>query len=181
MSRIGKKPIAIPAGVTVNIEDNLVTVTGKLGTLSQRVSDLLKVEINGAEIVVSIVKDTRESNSLHGLTRTLIANMVEGVSTGFTKDLVINGVGAKVFSKDPRTIEMKLGFSHPVVFSAPEGITLTVPSVTEIRVFGFDKQLVGQVAANIRAIKRVEPYHSYGIRYANEVVVKKEGKTAAKK
>ena len=180
MSRIGKKPITIPAGVTCTFENGVVTVSGKLGKLEQKISDLLKVEIDGNEIKLTPVNDSREANSLHGLSRTLISNMIDGVTNGFSKNLIINGVGAKVFDKNG-SIELKLGFSHPVEFKAPEGITLSCPSVTEIKVFGYDKQKVGQVAANIRAIKPVEPYHLYGIRYDYEVVAKKEGKTAAKK
>ena len=180
MSRIGKKPITIPAGVTVSFENGVVTVSGKLGKLEQKISNLIKVDVGATEITLSTVNNSREANSLHGLSRTLISNMVEGVTNGFSKNLIINGVGAKVFDKNG-SIELKIGFSHPVEFKAPEGITLSCPSVTEIKVFGYDKQKVGQVAANIRAIKPVEPYHLYGIRYDYEVVAKKEGKTAAKK
>jgi len=180
MSRIGKKPITIPAGVTCTYENGVVTVSGKLGKLEQKINNLLKVEIENNEIKLTPVNNSRQANSLHGLSRTLISNMVEGVTNGYSKNLVINGVGAKVFAKSSSIIELKLGFSHPVEFKAPDGITLSCPSVTEIKVFGFDKQKVGQVAANIRAIKPVEPYHLYGIRYDYEVVAKKEGKTAKK-
>ena len=181
MSRIGKKPIALPAGVDFAVSThNVVTVSGKLGKLEQPISKLLKVELVDGNIVVTTLNNSREANSQHGLARTLIANMVEGVTNGFSKNLVINGVGYKVFDKGG-AIELKIGFSHPVIFTAPEGITLSCPSQTEIKVSGFDKQKVGEVAANIRAIQPVEPYHAYGIRYADEVVVKKEGKTAGKK
>ena len=181
MSRIGKKPIALPAGVDFAVSThNVVTVSGKLGKLEQPISKLLKVELVDGNIVVTTLNNSREANSQHGLARTLIANMVEGVTNGFSKNLVINGVGYKVFDKGG-AIELKIGFSHPVIFTAPEGITLSCPSQTEIKVSGFDKQKVGQVAATIRAIEPVEPYHAYGIRYSDEVVVRKEGKTAAKK
>ena len=181
MSRIGKKPIARPAGVDFAVSThNVVTVSGKLGKLEQPISKLLKVELVDGNIVVTTLNNSREANSQHGLARTLIANMVEGVTNGFSKNLVINGVGYKVFDKGG-AIELKIGFSHPVIFTAPEGITLSCPSQTEIKVSGFDKQKVGQVAATIRAIEPVEPYHAYGIRYVDEVVARKEGKTAAKK
>ena len=181
MSRIGKKPIALPAGVDFAVSThNVVTVSGKLGKLEQPISKLLKVELVDGNIVVTTLNNSREANSQHGLARTLIANMVEGVTNGFSKSLVITGVGYKVFDKGG-AIELKIGFSHPVIFTAPEGITLSCPSQTEIKVSGFDKQKVGQVAATIRAIEPVEPYHAYGIRYVDEVVARKEGKTAAKK
>lgn len=181
MSRIGKKPIALPAGVDFSVSThNIVTVSGKLGKLEQKVSDLLKVELVDGNIVVTALNNSREANSQHGLFRTLIANMVEGVTNGFSKSLIINGVGYKVFEK-PTGIELKIGYSHPVIFEAPEGIKITCPSQQDIKVTGFDKQMVGQVAANIRAIQPVEPYHAYGIRYADEEVIRKEGKTAAKK
>ncbi|MBQ7977947.1 MAG: 50S ribosomal protein L6 [Clostridia bacterium] len=181
MSRIGKKPIALPAGVDFAVSNqNVVTVTGKLGKLEQKVSKLLKIEVVDNQIIVSCLNNSREANAAHGLYRTLIANMVEGVTNGFTKNLIINGVGYKVFDKNG-AIEFKIGYSHPVLFTAPEGITLSCPTATEVKVFGFDKQKVGQVAANIRAIQPVEPYHAYGIRYSDEVVIRKEGKTAAKK
>ncbi len=181
MSRIGKKPIELPAGVDFAVSNNnVVTVSGKLGKLEQQVSKLLKVELVDGKIYVTALNNSREANAAHGLYRTLIANMVEGVTNGFTKNLIINGVGYKVFDRNG-AIEFKIGYSHPVIFNAPEGITLSCPSQTEIKVFGYDKQKVGQVAATIRDIQKVEPYHAYGIRYADEVVVKKEGKTAAKK
>ncbi len=181
MSRIGKKPIALPAGVDFAVSThNIVTVSGKLGKLEQKVSNLLKVELVDGNIVLSTLNNSREANSQHGLFRTLIANMIEGVTNGFSKSLVINGVGYKVFER-PTGIELKIGYSHPVYFDAPEGIKITCPSQQEIKVTGFDKQKVGQVAANIRAIQPVEPYHAYGIRYVDEEVIHKEGKTAAKK
>ena len=181
MSRIGKKPIELPAGVDFAVSNNnVVSVSGKLGKLEQQVSKLIKVELVDNKDYVTALNNSREANSQHGLSRTLIANMIEGVTNGFSKNLIINGVGYKVFDKNG-SLEFKIGYSHPVIFPAPEGITLSCPSVTEIKVSGFDKQKVGQVAANIRAIQPVEPYHAYGIRYADEVVVKKEGKTAGKK
>ena len=181
MSRIGKKPIELPAGVDFAVSNNnVVTVSGKLGKLEQKVSNLLKVELVDNKIIVSTLNNSREANSAHGLYRTLIANMVEGVTNGFSKSLIINGVGYKVFEK-PNGIELKIGYSHPVIFDAPEGIKITCPSQQDIKVTGYDKQKVGQIAANIRAIQPVEPYHAYGIRYSDEVVIRKEGKTAAKK
>ena len=181
MSRIGKKPIELPAGVDFAVSThNVVSVSGKLGKLEQQISKLIKVELVDGKIYVTTLNNSREANSQHGLARTLIANMIEGVTNGFTKNLVINGVGYKVFDKNG-SIEFKIGKSHPVIFAAPEGITLSCPSQTEVKVFGYDKQKVGQVAASIRAIEPVEPYHAYGIRYVDEVVIKKEGKTAAKK
>ena len=181
MSRIGKQPITIPAGVTVTVNDNhTVTVSGKLGALSHEYSKLLNIKQENNELVISPVNETKDANRVHGLYRTIIANMVEGVSQGFSKNLIINGVGFKAIQKGA-DIQLNIGFSHPVDVKAEEGITLSVVNPTEIKVSGFDKQKVGQVAANIRAIKPVEPYHAYGIRYNDEVVVRKEGKTAAKK
>ena len=181
MSRIGKKPIDLPSCVDFAVSNNnVVTVTGKLGKLEQKVSNLLKVELVDGKVYVTTLNNSREANSAHGLYRTLIANMIEGVTNGFSKSLIINGVGYKVFEK-PNGIELKIGYSHPVIFEAPEGIKITCPSQQDIVVTGYDKQKVGQVAANIRAIQKVEPYHAYGIRYSDEVVVRKEGKTAAKK
>ena len=181
MSRIGKQPIAIPSGVTVTInDDHTVTVSGKLGTLTQEVSRLLNITLENNELKVSPVVNTKDSNRVHGLYRTLLANMVQGVSQGFEKTLIINGVGYKAFQKGA-DVQMNIGFSHPVDVKAVEGITLTVVNPTELKISGYDKQKVGQVAANIRAIKPVEPYHAYGIRYNDEVVVRKEGKTAGKK
>lgn len=181
MSRIGKKPIVLPAGVDFAVStQNVVTVSGKLGKLEQKVSNLIKVEVADGVVNVTTLNNSREANSQHGLFRTLIANMVEGVTNGFSKSLIINGVGYKVFER-PAGIELKIGYSHPVMFDAPEGIKITCPTQQEIKVTGFDKQKVGQVAANIRAIQPVEPYHAYGIRYTDEEVIRKEGKTAAKK
>ena len=181
MSRIGKKPITLPAGVEFSISNqNTVTISGKLGKLDQKISNLIKVELENGQIVLTPLNNSREANSQHGLSRTLISNMVEGVTNGFSKSLVINGVGYKVFER-PTGIELKIGYSHPVFFDAPEGIKLTCPDQQNIKVTGYDKQKVGQTAANIRAIQPVEPYHAYGIRYTDEVVIRKEGKTAGKK
>ena len=181
MSRIGKEPITIPAGVSVTINaDHTVTVTGKLGTLSQDYSKLLNVKQENDQIIVTTVKDSKDAGRVHGLYRTLIANMVTGVSQGYSKNLIINGVGFKASLKGADLL-LNIGFSHPVEVKPEDGITFTIVSPTEIKVSGYDKHRVGQVAANIRAIKPVEPYHAYGIRYHDEVVVRKEGKTAAKK
>ena len=140
MSRIGKKPIDLPAGVDFAVSNNnVVTVSGKLGKLEQKVSNLLKVELVDNKVIVSTLNNSREANSAHGLYRTLIANMIEGVTNGFSKSLIINGVGYKVFEK-PNGIELKIGYSHPVIFDAPEGIKITCPSQQDIKVTGYDKQ-----------------------------------------
>ena len=177
MSRIGKLPIAVPSGVDVAIADSLVTVKGPKGTLSHSVAAPIIVE-KGEDGVLSVQRpnDERESRSLHGLTRTLISNMVVGVTEGYEKKLEIVGVGYRVLSKGPTQLEFQLGYSHPIIFDAPEGITFTVESPTRLGVQGIDKQLVGEVAANIRKLRKPEPYKGKGIRYAGEVVRRKVGK-----
>jgi large subunit ribosomal protein L6 len=177
MSRIGKLPIAVPSGVDVAIDQSLVTVKGPKGTLSHSVAAPIIVE-KGEDGVLSVQRpnDERLSRSLHGLTRTLIANMVTGVTQGYEKRLEIVGVGYRVLSKGPTQLEFQLGYSHPIVFDAPEGITFTVEGPTKFGVAGIDKQLVGEVAANIRKLRKPEPYKGKGVRYAGEVVRRKVGK-----
>jgi len=178
MSRIGKQPIAVPSGVDVTITDRRVTVNGPKGTLAHDVPETITVAQEGDALMVTRPDDERENRSLHGLTRTLVANMVTGVSQGFTRDLEIVGVGYRAVAQGPTKLELQLGFSHPVVVDAPDGITFEVPAPTRITVQGFDKQLVGQVAADIRKIRKPEPYKGKGIRYSDERVLRKAGKSA---
>lgn len=175
MSRIGKLPIAVPAGVEVIIDGTTVTAKGPKGELTRTFQPIMIIEREGDEILVKRPDDSREAKSLHGLTRTLIANMVEGVSTGFSKKLQLVGVGYRAALKG-KDLEMQLGYSHPVHVEAPEGITFEVPSQTEIVVSGPSKETVGQVAANIRKWRKPEPYKGKGIRYDGEFVRRKVGK-----
>ena len=176
MSRIGKMPIPVPTGVDVAIDDATVTVKGPKGTLSHRVAAPITVQKTDGVLTVSRPDDERTSKALHGLTRTLINNMVLGVTEGYEKRLEIVGVGYRVVAKGPTQLEFQLGFSHPVVVDAPEGITFTVDTPTRFGVQGIDKQLVGEVAANIRKIRKPEPYKGKGVRYAGEHVRRKVGK-----
>ncbi|MCD4525665.1 MULTISPECIES: 50S ribosomal protein L6 [unclassified Nocardioides] len=176
MSRIGKLPIPVPSGVDVAINDSLVTVKGPKGTLSHTVAAPITVERNDGVLDVKRPNDERESRSLHGLTRTLIANMVQGVTEGYEKKLEIVGVGYRVLSKGPTQLEFQLGYSHVIVFDAPAGITFNVESQTKLGVAGIDKQLVGEVAANIRKLRKPEPYKGKGVRYAGEQIRRKVGK-----
>jgi large subunit ribosomal protein L6 len=176
MSRIGKLPIAVPSGVDVAIDDAQVTVKGPKGTLSHVVAAPITVERNDAVLDVKRPDDERQSKALHGLTRTLINNMVVGVTEGFEKKLEIVGVGYRVLSKGPTQLEFQLGYSHPIVFDAPEGITFSVEGPTRLGVAGIDKQLVGEVAANIRKLRKPEPYKGKGVRYAGEHIRRKVGK-----
>jgi large subunit ribosomal protein L6 len=176
MSRIGKLPIAVPSGVDVAIDQSLVTVKGPKGTLSHNVANPIVVEQSDGVLEVKRPDDERESRSLHGLTRTLINNMVVGVTEGYEKKLEIVGVGYRVLSKGPTQLEFQLGYSHSIVFDAPEGITFTVENPTRLGVVGIDKQLVGETAAKIRKLRKPEPYKGKGVRYAGEVVRKKVGK-----
>ena len=181
MSRIGKKPIALPAGVTVTIgEGNVVTVKGPKGELTRVCRPEVKIEQVGAELILSTVDDSKAANAYHGLTRTLVNNMVIGVSEGFKKNLVIEGIGYKA-QKTGNQLVMNLGFSHQIVVDEIPGITIEVPDPLKITISGPDKQLVGQFAADVRKKKVPEPYHGKGIRYVDEVIIRKEGKTAAKK
>jgi large subunit ribosomal protein L6 len=176
MSRIGKLPIAVPSGVDVAIDESLVTVKGPKGTLSHKVAAPITVERNDGVIEVKRPDDERLSRSLHGLTRTLINNMVVGVTEGYEKKLEIVGVGYRVLSKGPTQLEFQLGYSHSITFNAPEGITFTVEGPTRLGVQGIDKQLVGETAANIRKLRKPEPYKGKGVRYAGEHIRRKVGK-----
>jgi large subunit ribosomal protein L6 len=176
MSRIGKLPIAVPSGVDVAIDERLVTVKGPKGTLSHTVANPITVEKNDGVLEVKRPNDEREARSLHGLTRTLINNMVVGVTEGYEKKLEIVGVGYRVLSKGPTQLEFQLGYSHSITFNAPEGITFTVDGPTKLGVQGIDKQLVGETAANIRKLRKPEPYKGKGVRYAGEHIRRKVGK-----
>jgi large subunit ribosomal protein L6 len=178
MSRIGKQPIPIPSGVEVAIDGPRVSVKGPNGTLEHEIVGDVTIARDGDALVVSRADDTRQNRSLHGLTRSLVSNMVVGVSTGFSKDLEIVGVGYRAQAASPDRLELQLGFSHPVHVQAPAGISFEVPSPTRITVRGFDKQVVGQVAADIRKIRKPEPYKGKGIRYVGERVQRKAGKSA---
>ena len=181
MSRIGKMPIAVPSGVEVSLEGQQVSVKGPKGTLSHRVAEPITVErAESGELSVNRPDDERESKSLHGLTRTLVSNMVTGVTAGYEKKLEIVGVGYRVISKGPTELEFALGFSHPVNVPAPAGITFTVERPTQFTVAGIDKQLVGEVAANIRKIRPPEPYKGKGVKYQGEVIRRKAGKAGKK-
>lgn len=178
MSRVGKAPIPLPAGVSVTIAGSDVTVTGPKGTLHHSVPAPIAVQQEDGSVLVTRADDERESRALHGLTRALINNMVVGVNEGYRKDLEIVGVGYRAVAQSPGRLELQLGFSHPVSVEAPDGITFEVPSQTAIRVLGIDKQAVGEVAARIRALRKPEPYKGKGIRYAGEYVRRKAGKAA---
>jgi large subunit ribosomal protein L6 len=175
MSRIGKAPITVPSGVTVTISGADVSVKGPKGELSRTVPELVSVRQDGDTLLVERADDERESRALHGLVRSLVQNMVTGVTDGFHKDLDIVGVGYRATAKGS-DLELSLGFSHPVVVEAPEGISFVVPQPTRIEVHGIDKQLVGQVAANIREWRKPEPYKGKGVRYVDEHVRRKAGK-----
>ncbi len=180
MSRIGRMPITVPAGVTVKIEGNLVTVSGKLGAMKQEInSKFIQAKLEGAVVHVTRTSEEKNVKAMHGLYRKLIANMVHGVSEGFSKTLIVNGVGYKT-SVSGKKLVMNLGMSHTVEVEAPEGITISCTTPTEIVVKGFSKELVGHIAAVIKSKRPIEPYHGYGIRYSTEAVVLKEGKTAGK-
>jgi large subunit ribosomal protein L6 len=177
MSRIGKLPIPLPAGVDVTLDGQKVSVKGPKGSLEHIVAEPIKVARNETgELEVTRPNDERTSRSLHGLTRTLVANMVTGVTAGYEKKLEIVGVGYRVTLKSPAQLEFNLGFSHPVVVNAPAGITFSVETNTKFTVYGIDKQAVGEVAANIRKIRKPEPYKGKGVRYAGEHVRRKVGK-----
>ncbi len=176
MSRIGKKPIAIPAGVDVKIDGTNITVKGPKGTLSRDLHPNMIVEMEGNVINVSRPNDNKENRSLHGLTRTLISNMVSGVNETFKKELEVNGIGYRCEVKG-QVLTLKIGFSHDVVMTAPEGITVEVPNPNKIIISGPDKQKVGQFAANVREKRPPEPYKGKGIKYADEHIRRKEGKT----
>ena len=181
MSRIGRAPIAVPAGVEVKIEDNnVVTVKGPKGTLTQQLHPNMTIKQEGTELHVTRPNDLKENRSLHGLTRSLLHNMVVGVTDGFKKTLDVNGVGYRVAMEGGKLV-MNLGYSHQVVMEVPEGLTVEVPNPNQIVVSGYDKQLVGQFAAQIREKRPPEPYKGKGIKYSDEVIRRKVGKTGAKK
>ena len=180
MSRIGKLPVKIPAGVDVKVEDNVVSVKGPKGTLSQSVNQNIGVTIENGELKVSRPNDEKENRAMHGLYRALIHNMVTGVTTGFTKSLELVGVGYRAQADNPSQLTINIGFSHPVVVKAPENVTFATPNPNKITVSGIDKQVVGEIAAEIRAIRKPEPYHGKGIRYEGEFVRHKEGKSGKK-
>ena len=175
MSRIGKKAIAIPAGVDVTVDGSTVTVKGAKGTLTNTFKSNITIEKDGAEIKVSRPDDQKENRSLHGLTRTLIANMIEGVNTGFKKELEINGIGYRAEKKGSDLV-MKIGYSHDVIVPEIDGITIDVPAPNKIVISGADKQKVGQFAAEVREKRPPEPYKGKGIKYADEHIRRKEGK-----
>lgn len=175
MSRIGRMPIAIPAGVDVKLDGHQITVKGPKGTLTHTVHSNMAVNIEGNEILVTRPNDDKENRSLHGLTRSLIANMVEGVSNGFKKELEINGIGYRG-EKQGKDLVLTIGYSHKVVFSEIEGITIEVPAPNKVIISGPDKQLVGQFAANVREARPPEPYKGKGIKYVDEYIRRKEGK-----
>ncbi|MBN8881730.1 LSU ribosomal protein L6P [Salana multivorans] len=175
MSRIGKIPVVVPAAVDATIENRVVTIKGPKGTLTHRIPEPIQVALEDGTLVVTRPDDERASRSLHGLTRTLLANLVIGVTEGYEKKLEIVGTGYRVVAKG-KDLEFALGFSHPVVVTPPEGITFTVEGATRFSVSGIDKQQVGEVAANIRKIRKPEPYKGKGVRYAGEQVRRKVGK-----
>jgi large subunit ribosomal protein L6 len=177
MSRIGKKPIEIPAGVSVSVDPGRVMVNGPLGELTQQLPQRMKVEQADGEIVVTRPTERGDDRALHGLTRSLVANMIEGVTKGFEKRLEIQGVGYRAALRG-QSLELSVGFSHPVVIDPPAGITFEVPSATEVLVKGIDKQQVGQSASEVRAVRPPEPYKGKGIRYQGEYVRRKVGKRA---
>ena len=178
MSRIGKKPIQVPKGVTVNVGKGVVEVKGPKGSLKQALPPGIQFELNGAELVAKTEREDKELGKFHGLARSLVANAVDGVTNGFKKELDIVGVGYRAELKGQQVV-FALGYSHPVVFDIPKGIDLTVDKQTHITVTGVDNQLVGQVAANIRRLRKPDPYKQQGVRYTGEVLKKKVGKTGA--
>ena len=179
MSRIGKKPVTIPKGVTITQKDNSITVKGPRGELSRTLPAEITVTVNGGEIVVERPSDEPKHRALHGLARTLVANMVEGVSKGFSKTLELQGVGYKAEAK-PYGVNLIVGFSHPVKYEAPKGVKISVENNTIVKIEGADKEAVGQVAAELRSVRPPEPYKGKGIRYQGEQVRRKAGKTGAK-
>ena len=179
MSRIGKTPVTLPAGVTVDFKDGIVTVKGPKGALTREIVGNIGVEVEGATLLVKALDDAADTNAKHGLYRALLNGIVTGVTEGFVKTLEVKGVGWKAAVQGNKLV-LNVGFSHPVEVIAPDGIKFECPTLTEVNVCGISKELVGQIAANIRAIRVPEPYHGYGIRYKGEVVEHKEGKTSGK-
>lgn len=177
MSRVGKKPIKVPTGVKVNFSAPFVEVSGKIGQLKRRLPTSIKVEVKGDEVHVQNTSNADESRSLHGLSRTLISNMLTGVSQGYSKELELQGVGYRAQAQGSK-LNMQLGFSHPVEFPLPTGVSATVDANTKITLKGADKELVGLTAAKLRKVRPPEPYKGKGIRYQGEVITLKQGKTA---
>jgi large subunit ribosomal protein L6 len=176
MSRIGKAPIPLPGGVEVSLSDAGVTVKGPKGSLTQAVPAQISIRTEDGAVIVERSDDERASRALHGLTRALVANMVTGVSQGFRRELEIVGVGYRATAQGDTNLELALGYSHPIKVKAPAGVTFEVPAATRIAVIGIDKQAVGQVAADIRSLRKPEPYKGKGIRYAGERIIRKAGK-----
>ncbi len=180
MSRVGKAPVKFPAGVELKVEGNILTVKGPKGTLTQSFDNsLISFVIENGDVLVKRANDENETKAKHGLYRALVHDMIVGVTEGYKKTLIVNGVGWKV-AQNGKDVTLNVGFSHPVEYKAVEGIKLSCPSATEIAVEGISKELVGAEAAKIRAIRKPEPYHGYGIRLSNEKIERKEGKTAGK-
>jgi len=179
VSRIGRKPISLPAGVEVKIEDNVITVKGPKGVLSQSIPEDISIELKGNELLCTRPSDAKRHRAMHGLTRALVANMVTGVTTGFEKKLEMVGVGYRAQMQGSKLV-LNIGYSHPIEIDPPQGVEFEVPAVTRITVKGIDKQLVGNTAADIRALRKPEPYKGKGVRYENEVVRRKAGKSGAK-
>ena len=180
MSRIGNAPITIPSGVDINIDGRSISVKGPKGTLERELPGTITVDVDGETVTVARPNDESKTKALHGLTRSLVNNMVIGVTEGFKKELEIHGVGYRAEAKGPNALRLNLGFSHPVDVSAPDGITFEVPQQTQVIVTGIDKEVVGQVAANIRSIRKPEPYKGKGVRYAGERILRKAGKAGKK-
>ena len=178
MSRVGRSPITVPSSVTVTLDGPTVNVKGPQGTLERTLPEGITIAQEGDTLLVTRPDDERRHRALHGLSRSLVANMVSGVTDGFTKELEIVGVGYRATAKGPSALELALGFSHPVLVDAPDGITFEVPVPTRIVVKGIDKERVGQVAADIRKLRKPEPYKGKGVRYAGERVLRKAGKAA---
>jgi large subunit ribosomal protein L6 len=178
MSRIGRNPITVPSSVTVSVASDVVTVKGPNGVMSRIIPEGITMTQDGDVLVVDRASEETNHKALHGLTRTLVANMVTGVTDGWTKELEIIGVGYRAAAAGPGALDLSLGFSHPVKFTAPEGVTFEVPTPTRVIIKGADKETVGQVAANIRKIRKPEPYKGKGVRYLGERVVRKAGKAA---
>jgi large subunit ribosomal protein L6 len=180
MSRIGKAPIAVPAGVDVKVDGRTISVKGPKGTLEREIPGTITITQDGDTLVCERPNDENKTKAMHGLTRSLVNNMVIGVTDGFTKNLEIVGVGYRAEAQGPNALRLNLGFSHSVDVKAPEGITFEVPVQTQVIVSGIDKEVVGQVAANIRSIRKPEPYKGKGVRYAGERVLRKAGKAGKK-
>jgi large subunit ribosomal protein L6 len=178
MSRIGRNPITVPSSVSVSVAEGVVTVKGPNGTMHRNIPDGISLAQEGDVLTIDRVNDETMYRSLHGLTRTLVANMVVGVTDGWTRELEIIGVGYRAAAAGPGALDLALGFSHPVKFTAPEGVTFEVPAPTRVIIKGADKEVVGQVAASIRKLRKPEPYKGKGVRYLGERVVRKAGKAA---